>query len=286
MKPKLKTLAVILLATIGMIILFIIIVGGANYFQKNINKSFGNFIMTLFPVFTFFYALIFNKKYNHLSGKTIGFYPSKLIKNIAIGITLVFVFNLIAFAIASSLFGVHLESIPLKPNFGKPLLTLFMTCIMIGIWEEFYFRGLVFNTLLKNNFGFHLSAFISALLFSIVHWSSFDMAETSYFWYVGIVFMGYIFAIMYTYFNSIWAVVSFHFFWDVIAIFFSEPDNKIGFMAIKDYALVSKNIDNAEVLTLGIILALLLYFIVKKEPKSIQSYIENISKNEKLNTIN
>jgi hypothetical protein len=91
------------------------------------------------------------------------------------------------------------------------------------------------------------------------------------------VFLGYILAILYIHFNSIWIVVSFHFFWDVIAQFMSDPkDNKIGLMGIKDYALNSKNIDNAEVLVLGVFLALLLYFVLKKEPKNIQSYIANV----------
>jgi membrane protease YdiL (CAAX protease family) len=93
------------------------------------------------------------------------------------------------------------------------------------------------------------------------------------------VFLGYIFALLYLYFNSIWIVISFHFFWDVIARFISDPnDNKIGLMGIKDYALNSKNVDNAEVLVLGVFLILLLYFTLKKEPKNIQSYLANVIK--------
>jgi membrane protease YdiL (CAAX protease family) len=93
------------------------------------------------------------------------------------------------------------------------------------------------------------------------------------------VFLGYILAILYLYFNSIWIVISFHFFWDVIARFISEPkDNEIGLMGIKDYALNSKNVDNAEVLVLGVFLIALLYFTLKKEPKNIQYYLANVNK--------
>jgi len=282
MKKKLKTLGVILLATVGVLILVLIFKGIESYAQKHLNEWIGNAIMLLMPISIFFYVLIFNKKYNRLSGDTIGFYPHKVIKNIVWGIILALVILLSAFIVASILFGVQFEFIAIKPDLVKPLLVLLMTNIIIGVWEESYFRGLVLNTLLKNNFGFHISLLISSLLFSILHWGSFNMAETSYFSYIGIVFMGYIFAILYMYFNSIWIVVSFHFFWDVIARFISDPkDNKIGLMGIKDYALNSKNVDNAEVLVLGVFLVLLLYFTLKKEPKNIQSYIANVTRVER-----
>ena len=282
MKTKLKTLGVILLTTLGVGILVLIFTGSGSYAQKHLNEWIGNVIMLLMPISVFFFVLIFNKKYNRLSGNTIGFYPHKLIKNIVLGITLALVILLIAFIVATILFGVQFEFIAIKPDFGKPLLGLIMTNIIIGVWEESYFRGLVLNTLLKNNFGFHISLLISSLLFSILHWGSFNMAETSYFSYIGIVFLGYIFAILYIYFNSIWIVVSFHFFWDVIAQFISDPkDNKIGLIGINDYALNSKNVDNAEVLVLGVFLGLLLYFTLKKEPKNIQSYMANVIRIER-----
>ena len=282
MKTKLKTLGVILLTTLGVGILVLIFTGSGSYAQKHLNEWIGNAIKLLMPISIFFYVLIFNKKYNRLSGNTIGFYPHKFIKNIVLGITLALVILLIAFIVATILFGVQFEFIAIKPDFGKPLLGLIMTNIIIGVWEESYFRGLVLNTLLKNNFGFHISLLISSLLFSILHWGSFNMAETSYFSYIGIVFLGYIFAILYIYFNSIWIVVSFHFFWDVIAQFISDPkDNKIGLIGINDYALNSKNVDNAEVLVLGVFLGLLLYFTLKKEPKNIQSYMANVIRIER-----
>jgi len=282
MKTKLKTLGVILLTTLGVGILVLIFTGSGFYAQKHLNEWIGNVIMLLMPISVFFFVLIFNKKYNRLSGNTIGFYPHKFIKNIVLGITLALVILLIAFIVATILFGVQFEFIAIKPDFGKPLLGLIMTNIIIGVWEESYFRGLVLNTLLKNNFGFHISLLISSLLFSILHWGSFNMAETSYFSYIGIVFLGYIFAILYIYFNSIWIVVSFHFFWDVIAQFISDPkDNKIGLIGINDYALNSKNVDNAEVLVLGVFLGLLLYFTLKKEPKNIQSYMANVIRIER-----
>ena len=282
MKTKLKTLGVILLTTLGVGILVVIFKGSGSYAQKHLNEWVENAIMLLMPISVFVSVLIFNKKYNRLSGNTIGFYPHQFIKNIVLGITLAFVILLIAFMFASILFGVQFEFIAIKPDWGKPLLELIMTNIIIGVWEESYFRGLVLNTLLKNNFGFHISLLISSLLFSILHWGSFNMDETSYFSYIGIVFLGYIFALLYIYSNSIWIVVSFHFFWDVIARFISDPkDNKIGLMGIKDYALNSKNVDNAEVLVLGVFLVLLLYFTLKKEPKNIQSYMANVVKVER-----
>jgi uncharacterized protein len=282
MKPKLKTLGVILLATVAVGILVKIFAGIESLAQKHLNEWIENAIMLLMPISVFLSVLIFNKKYNRLSGSVIGFYPHQFPKNIVWGITLAFVILLIAFIVASILFGVQFEFTVLKPDWGKPLLGLLMTNVIIGVWEESYFRGLVLNTLLKNNFGFHISLLISALLFSILHWGSFNMDETSYFSYIGIVFLGYIFALLYLYFNSIWIVISFHFFWDVIARFISDPkDNNLGLMGIKDYALNSKKVDNAEVLVLGVFLVFLLYFTLKKEPKNIQSYLANIIRAER-----
>ncbi|MDQ0065278.1 CPBP family intramembrane glutamic endopeptidase [Chryseobacterium lathyri] len=289
-KLKLKTLGVILLTTIGMLILFILIAGSSTYARNNISKWVGNIIVSLLPISVFFYVLIFNRKYNHLSGKAIGFYLHKFFKNIAIGITLAFVMMGVGILVASIVFGVQSEWVALKPNFGKTLFGIMATCVVVGFWEEFYFRGLVLNTLMKNNFGFHTSALISSILFSVVHWSSFDMEETSYFWYIGIVFFGYIFAIVYVYFKSIWVAVSLHFFWDVLAYTVLEDpeNNKVGIMVIKDYALNAKYIDNALVLTLGVFLILAL-FIIKKHDGRIRSYVANLNpieeKERKLRTL-
>jgi len=281
MKTKLKTLGVILLATVGVGILTLIVKGSGSFAQKHLNELAGNVVMLLMPISIFFYVLIFNKKYNRLSGNTIGFYPHKFIKNIVLGITLAFVILLIAFIVASVLFGVQFEFIAIKPDFGKSLLLLIMTNLIIGVWEESYCRGLVLNTLLKKNFGFHISLLISSLWFSFLHLGSFNMDVTSYFSYIGIVFLGYILAILYIYFDSIWIAISFHFFWDVISQFISDPkDNKIGLMGIKDYALNSKNVDNAEVLVLGVFLMLLLYFVLIKKPKNVQSYIASVIREE------
>lgn len=163
MKNKLKTFGRVILSMVGMILLFIIMVGIGNYFQRN-----------------------------GLYSKHYGFGFKGFIANFFLGIGLALAVSSLVLLIAKVFIGIDFEFSGLKNDFQEPLMSLLTTLLIVGVWEEFYFRGLVFNTFLKSNFSFHLSAIISSLLFSVIHWSSFDMAETSIFWYLGVVFIGYI----------------------------------------------------------------------------------------------
>ena len=74
MKQKLKTIGIILLSMIGMIILFIGVVGIGNYFQSIGQKIIGNLFMILFPILTYLSVKTFNKKINNLNSSSYGFH--------------------------------------------------------------------------------------------------------------------------------------------------------------------------------------------------------------------
>jgi membrane protease YdiL (CAAX protease family) len=258
MKNIFKTFGIVILSIIGMIILFIVVIGVGNYFQRIDQNLVGNIFMFLFPMSVYFAVRIFNKKVNRLNSETYGFGFRNFVGNTLQGIGLAIAIMAVVVLIAKMVFGIQVEFMGLKNDFQSPLLSLLATLVIVGIWEEFYFRGLLFNTFLKNDFGFHLSALFSSLLFSVIHWSSFDMTKTSWLWYLGIVFIGYIFVYIYTYTNSIWSVVFFHVAWNFIAELMDNNENKIGLFQISNYSEYSKTVDNITVVCLGLILGIIL----------------------------
>jgi len=271
---------------IGIIILFITVVGIGNYFQNIGQKLVGGIFMFLFLILSYLAVKIFNKKINRLNTDNYGFNFNHFGKNILLGIVLA-VFIVTSFLIiANVFFEIPIEFIRLKDGFAKPLFVLIMSVAIIGIWEEVYFRGLIYNTLLINNFGFHLSAFVSSILFSVIHWSSFDMSETSWLWYIGIVFTGYILAFIYTITKSIWSVASFHFIWNFMARLLDNQENEIGLYEIPNYAEHSKTLDNIMVMILGLVLMVILFLTSKKTVlEKINSYITQITTaNKKYNS--
>ncbi|PIE99590.1 MAG: hypothetical protein CR961_00235 [Polaribacter sp.] len=276
-KNKLKALGTVLISTIIMIISFISFVIIANYFKQNISKLAGNIIFLVFPIATYFGVKFFNNKVNNLNPENYGFEFKKIIKNSFLGISLALFTITTAIILINIFLDVEINFSGLKDNFHKPLLSLVLTLIIVGVWEEFYFRGLVFNHLLKNNFNFHSSALISSILFSVVHWSSFDMTETSWLWYIGIVVIGYILVYIYTYTKSIWSVVSFHFLWNFMATLLDDKENKIGLIEIVNYKQNAIMIDNIMVICLSsILLAILIFNTKKHHSNKIKSYINNI----------
>jgi membrane protease YdiL (CAAX protease family) len=144
------------------------------------------------------------------------------------------------------------------------LLYLVSHLVLIGMWQEFYYRGFVFNTMLKNNFGFHTSALISGIIFSMMHYRAFDLGQTSLLWFIGIVLIGYLIVFIYTYTNSIWSVVMFHTCWDFFIGLIDGKLNNIGLYSIKDYAVHEKLIDNLAVVTLGALLTVVLFLAREK----------------------
>jgi membrane protease YdiL (CAAX protease family) len=268
MKNKIKTIGIILLSLLGMLLLFIGVVGLGNVLQNNGQKLIGSLFMLLFPILIFIGVKIFNKKVNKLSLADYGFGIKKFVENFSIGIVIALTILALSFVVATNFFGLSFEFVSLKPNFANSLLEVTLSLLIIGGWEEFYFRGLVYITLIKNKFGFHLSAFISSIVFSIVHWVSFDMNETSYFWYIGIVFTGYILVYIYTITKSIWSAFSFHFIWNFIATLLDDKENKIGLFVMSNYTENSKQIDNIIVVVLGIFLLTLILIVEKSDLKN------------------
>lgn len=243
---------------LGMIILFIVFAGIGNFFQDRGQKTAGNIFIILFVFLTYYAVVFFNRKVNQLSPDCYGFHFRYFGRNLLVGIVLALLLTSFALVFATAFYDIPIVFDGLKKGFVKPLYELILTVTLIGFWEEFFFRGLIYNTLLRNNFGFHLSALISSVLFSILHWSSYDMTQTSWFWYIGIVFIGYLLAFIYTITGSIWSVASFHFMWNFVAALSIDQENEIGLIKFSNYTEYSKTFDNIVVVILGIALVIML----------------------------
>jgi membrane protease YdiL (CAAX protease family) len=98
------------------------------------------------------------------------------------------------------------------------ILIAFGAVILAPIWEELFFRGLVFRLFLRR-MGFWSAAFFSALLFSIIHMQINGVAG---FWVLGIVF-----ALAYRITGTIWVPITIHAIHNlnalIISRYFSQP---------------------------------------------------------------
>ena len=281
MKQKLFTIGIVILSLSGMLLLFALFIGIGSYCYSNEQKVIGNTFKILFLIATYIGVKIFNRYVNFLSPDSYGFHFKKFGKNVLIGIIIATGITALVLTVANIFFIIPFEFVALKHNYENPMVILILSTIGIGMWEEFYFRGLIYNTLLKNSFGFHISAFTSSVLFSLIHYSGFDMSETSWTWYIGIVFIGYILAFIYTITDSIWSVVSFHFIWNLIAKLLDDRGNDIGLIEIHHYSEYSKSLDDLMVIILGFVLLLILLLTrTKKVSAKIKSYVVQIIKSK------
>lgn len=278
MYHKFKVLCLVVFSMVTMILLFIICIGCSNYFRSINYKIIANILTVLLPVITFIYVRYFNIKFHSLYPNSYGFNATGFLGKIAFGIGFSILITLFILVIASNFFAISFTIMPLKWENTIPMMKLLMSTLSIALWEEFFFRGLIFNTLIRNKFGFHTSALISAFLFSIIHFSSFEMQFIDILWFLGIIFIGYILAFIYTITNSIWTVVSFHFMWNLIARLLDEKLNNVGIITIHNFNDVAQSINMIIVITLGII-SLILISISKKKVLShkIEIYINQVA---------
>lgn len=217
-----------------------------------------------------------NQKLNQLKSDDYGFGLSGALKNFSVGVLIccciVFMILFIAF-----FFGDRIDFIGLEEGYGISLVELILANLVVGAWEEIYFRGFVFNTLIKNNFSFQTSVLITTGFFTITHYGSYDMAQTTQFWFVGVFFISMILAYLYVLTKSIWVPIGFHFFWDLLFDTLNPEENTFGGIKMENYLRDSILIDNISLAVLGVTLAVLIILIRRKSNAAlIQSYVLGI----------
>ncbi len=217
-----------------------------------------------FPILVFFLVRIFNKKYNRIYACDYGFVFTKFSKKMVTGI-LAATLVIVCIVLASAFFGVSFEFIELQKNAMIPLLQMIAGAWFFGAWEEMYFRGLVFNTLLKGKLNFHIAALITAILFTALHAGTYDMTETTPFWFVVVILLSYILLYLYIVTQSIWAPIGFHFTWDFLWSVMNDAENKVGLFRVNQYSSHGILMDNISIPVLTVTLVMLLYISRKKK---------------------
>lgn len=245
-------MGVLLLAILGAMLVIVSLGVISQKLKSAGNHLLGNFTSALIVVFTIIGVVLFNKKFNKIGPDQYGFHFKKIGKSFAIGFNTALLIIVLVLLVACCIFGVQLRWLGLYDNFQTPLMLSVLATFAIAVWEEVFFRGLLFTTLHNHKFGFQKSAIISTALFSLVHWSSFDMQTTSWLWYLGIGLIGYLLAVLYLYTRSIWTPVFFHFAWNFLVDLMVDSENEIGIFSIKDYKEDAILIDNIEVFFLGV----------------------------------
>ena len=276
MKKLLPTAVKILLSLLVIIGLTIGQQWIVDQFEESGNVFAAIIINFSFPVLIFFLVRVFNKKYNQLVPAGAGFTLKGFPKNLVLGI-----FSAVAIIGSvlgiSTLFGVSFAFNGLQKNATVPLIELIAANWVIGAWEEMYFRGIVFNTLLKGKSGFRTAIFISAVLFTILHAGTYDMSVTSPFWFIVVFLLSYILVYLYVITRSIWAPVGFHFSWDLLWGMMDDPENKVDMLHLNHYADNAVLLDSISMPVLAVFLLWLFYIDKKRQASRMMTclFIEN-----------
>ncbi len=166
-----------------------------------------NLLLFLLPVAVYFVLKILHKRFNdfnissHLLGKNKFLFPFLL--GVSIGVILFCLIISINIAIGT------IEDVKFF-TVSKKTAEFFFSQIIIGACEEFFFRGFLFLSLLIQSKKVVLSALISSLLFSLMHFQTYPLINQWYI-HVGLISSGMVFCYLYLIFRSLWLVIAFHF---------------------------------------------------------------------------
>lgn len=214
-----------------------------------------------FTVLVYFGVTWFNRKYNGLQPTGYGFGLAKIGSKLVTGFLLAVVVLACILGIGSFL-GIELVFTKLLKHAAIPLLSIVASHLLVGAWEEMYFRGLVFVMLRKSGTGFHISALITSLLFSILHWGVYDLSETTAFWLLEVMQLAYILLYLYLVTRSIWAPIAFHATWDLAWTLADERENKAGLFHVTNYPSHAVTLDHISIAVLTPLLVFL--FLIHK----------------------
>ncbi len=259
----------IIITIISSLIIALVIVYFESLLSNLSNKFLSKYTSLLFslhiPILIYVLLTVFFKKAYQKSPYEYGFSLLFFWKNLFRGFLIAFFILFSSLLILSLVFD-------LKWNFSSTsidsVLFTFSTSIIIGCSEEMYFRGFLNNVLLNNRVSFVSTAIISSVIFSVAHIMSFNPAETSYFWYLGIFFMGLLFSYLYKRFDSIFVPIGVHILWDTISFGLVGRNEFKGF-SIENFNKFSKDLDNIEIVIIFIVLLLIMLKTQKREFKKI-----------------
>lgn len=227
-------------------------------------------------VITYLLVRRFNKRVNGLSPTDCGFGNKHFVKNFATGIFIAASILFLIFLSTYIIGGNRPEFVSLKDGYPLLLIEFLMIHLVVGVWEEMYFRGLVMNTLLKRNVSFTATAILSSALFTLLHVFSFDLATITPFWVIIVFLLSLVLLYTYILTRSIWAPIGLHFFWDFFITSLEKNENEFGLIEMKTYEQDTLLIDNIT-LVVAVVVVIAFSILMKKRIKlAVQRYLSEI----------
>jgi membrane protease YdiL (CAAX protease family) len=225
-------------------------------------------------VVIYFLVRLFNKKVNGLSPSDYEFGSKHLVKNFLIGIFIAASILFLIFLSAYIISGNRPDFIRLKDGYPLLLIEFLMIHLVVGVWEEMYFRGLVVNTLLRRNVSFTATAILSSALFTGLHVFSFDLVTITPFWVIIVFLLSVVLLYTYILTRSIWAPIGLHFFWDFFITSLEKNENEFGMIEMKTYEQDMLLIDNIT-LVVAVVVVILFFILMRKRIRvAVQRYCE------------
>ena len=150
----------------------------------------------------------FHKRYSHLNILTHSYAFRTFIRMMYIGIF--FGIGMLLTGLLLTYISGYLDNIRILFPFNRGTLNAFLTQILVGTFEETIFRGFLFIGLLTRSRNLFVSAIISSILFSLIHFQTYPLPEQ---WYVhiGLTSIGLIFCYLYFIYRRLWVAIAAHF---------------------------------------------------------------------------
>jgi membrane protease YdiL (CAAX protease family) len=141
--------------------------------------------------------------------KALGFRGS--LKDLGFGLFLGAISIIVIFFILMVSGNITLMNSFLEPKFTVYTLTFLLLFLLVGIFEEMFFRGYVMSTMASRGNKKWVIYVVTALLFSIVHATN---PNVSVLGLVNIALVGILFAYMFDVTNSLWLPIGYHITWN------------------------------------------------------------------------
>ncbi|MCG8436246.1 MAG: CPBP family intramembrane metalloprotease [Gammaproteobacteria bacterium] len=122
----------------------------------------------------------------------------------------------------------------LREGAAVSLASLSLFTLITGVWEELFFRGLIFVSLLVHFRNLHAAAIISSVVFFLPH-IFFGNPLTTWIWLTGVGFFGMTVAYLYHISGSIWLVAGLHAAWNFIGEISESGAEHYGLIVVPDY---------------------------------------------------
>jgi membrane protease YdiL (CAAX protease family) len=224
-----------------------------NFLSKFAYQYFNKYIALVstlhIPVLSFACVFYFFKIFYKSSLQDIDFTLKSFVSKMSLGIILGILILALCVFIFCVINGTNV--VFAHANLASIIFTI-ITAIVVGFSEELYFRGFLNNVMILNNISFIKTTIISSILFAIVHLLSFNPANTSYFWFLGLFLFGILFSLLYKVCKSIFVPIGLHISWDIISFFLNGDYGFKGFYIV-DFHQHIKQLDNIETLIIAII---------------------------------